>query len=252
MRRQIKEFIGICARTLDLQGPIYEFGSRQMDGQVGYSDLRPFFPNHSYVGADYIAGPGVDVVLDLRKINLPDRIINTAFCLEVLEHVDDPTKAVQELHRVMTDDGLLIVSVPMNIKIHGSPYDYWRFTPEGLDTLLKLFPHRFVGYVGRDDYPDNIVAVVSKSALDLQRFAPENEQWKKRWRPTWYVVQQTTAPFRRILLPRILTGDELELWLRRKSDPHYPTVKNFIRLLVPPWISLLLKRREPTSQAKNP
>ena len=251
MRRQIKEFIGLCAGTLDLRGPIHEFGSRQMDGQVGYSDLRPFFPGQGYVGADYIAGPGVDLVLDLRNIDLPSNSVHTAICLEVLEHVDAPTQAVSELNRIMSETGVLIVSVPMNIRIHGSPHDYWRFTPQGLDTLLKVFEHRFVGFVGRDDYPDNIVAVVSKSPLHLDRFEPAYLQWQKRWRPFWYGPAQAMAPISRALLPRILIGDELELWLRRRSDPGYPTFRSFVRLLAPPWMSKLL-RRKPAGRSMGP
>jgi SAM-dependent methyltransferase len=242
MRRQIKEFIGVCAKTLPIQGPVYEFGSRQMDGQVGYADLRPLFIEHEYIGADYIAGPGVDIVLDLRNIDLPNNSVQTALCLEVLEHVDDPALAVQELHRIMANDGLLMVSVPMNIRIHGSPHDFWRFTPQGLDVLLQRFPHRFIGHVGRHDYPDNIVAVVSKSPLALARFKPAITAWQKRWCPFRERLSQATPPWSKLLLPRFLIGDELELWLRRRTDANYPALRNFLRLLAPPLLSRLLGR----------
>ncbi len=242
MRRQIKEFIGVCAKTLPIRGPIYEFGSRQMDGQIGYSDLRPYFLEHKYIGADYIAGPGVDMVLDLRKIDLPDCSVQTAICLEVLEHVDNPGLAVQELHRIMADDGLLMVSVPMNIRIHGSPHDYWRFTPQGLDVLLKRFPHRFIGHVGSLDYPDNIVAVVSKSPLPLDNFKTAIAAWQRRWRPLGDRVSHAISPWSNLVLPRLLIGDELELWQRRRADANYPALRNFLRLLAPPVLSRLLGR----------
>lgn len=239
MRRQIKDFVQVCASTIRLQGPVYEFGARQMDGQVGYADIRPFFQGMKFIGADYIEGPGVDVVIDLRQMDLPDDSIKTAFCLEVLEHVDDVQKAVSELHRVMASDGVLIISVPMNIRIHGSPHDYWRFTPEGLNHLLKEFEYRFIGSVGRDDYPDNILAVVSKHPIDLSAFKIAFADYSRRWTPHWYSVRLKVTPMARLVLPRIFLGDELELWLRRRKDTNYPATRQFARLLLPPILSRL-------------
>lgn len=237
MRRQIKDFVKICSTSLDVKGPVYEFGSRQMSGQVGYSDIRPFFSGKGYVGADYIEGPGVDVVLDLRNINLPAGSVNTAFCLEVLEHVDEPARAVDELYRVLADDGILIVSVPMNIRIHGSPYDYWRFTPQGLDVLLKKFQYRFVGYVGREDYPDNIVAVVGKKPINFEKFNESYMEWQSNWRPFLHDVLVNLMPYIRPITPRIFIGDEFELWKRRRDEPGYPAFFKFIKMLSPPIVA---------------
>lgn len=241
MRRQIKDFVQICARSISLQAPVYEFGARQMDGQVGYADIRPFFKGVEFIGADYIDGPGVDRVLDLRRIDLPDNSIKTAFCLEVLEHVDDVHMAVSELHRVMTSDGVLIISVPMNIKIHGSPHDYWRFTPEGLNYLLKMFDHRFIGTVGRDDYPDNILAVASKSPIDMSAFELAFSDYSRRWTPRWYIVKKSITPLARLLMPRVFLGDELELWRRRKNQPLPLAFRDLVRLASPPLFSKALK-----------
>lgn len=237
MRRQIKDFAGLCAHHLPLTSPIYEFGARQMDGQVGYSDLRPLFPGMTYIGADYVEGPGVDVVIDLRQIHLPDRSIRTAFCLEVLEHVDDVHSAVAELYRVMSDDGILIVSVRMNIRIHGSPHDYWRFTPSGLDHLLQAFKTRFIGHVGRDDYPENIIAVVSKGTLDLATFEAAYDHFRLRWTPWSYRVKTKFLPLARQVLQRFLRDDELGLWMRQRVDPGYPWARQLMRLLLPPLLS---------------
>jgi len=77
MRSSIREFAKLCAQTLELQEPIYEFGSLQVPKQEGFADLRPFFKGKQYVGADVQEGPGVDVVLDLHKINLPDNSVGT-------------------------------------------------------------------------------------------------------------------------------------------------------------------------------
>jgi SAM-dependent methyltransferase len=57
----------------------------------------------------------------------------------VLEHVQDPWRAVAELRRVLKPGGVCISTTPFLIRIHGVPDDYWRFTHDGLKTLFRDF-----------------------------------------------------------------------------------------------------------------
>jgi len=52
MRQNVKEFVRVVSATLPIPEPIYEFGSFQVDRQLGFADLRPLFPNKEYVGCD--------------------------------------------------------------------------------------------------------------------------------------------------------------------------------------------------------
>ncbi len=56
MRKIVKHFIKICAETLPISEPIYEFGALQVPRQEGFADLRPFFPGRKYIGADMQEG----------------------------------------------------------------------------------------------------------------------------------------------------------------------------------------------------
>jgi SAM-dependent methyltransferase len=53
-----------------------------------------------------------DLKLNIEKINLPDKSIGTVICNHVLEHVND-ARAISEIKRILKDDGLFIVSVPI-------------------------------------------------------------------------------------------------------------------------------------------
>lgn len=62
---------------------------------------------------------------------------DVVICEQVLEHVIDPDAAVRNLRRLARPGGQILVSTPFLIRLHGSPNDYWRFTPLGLQTLLE-------------------------------------------------------------------------------------------------------------------
>ena len=64
-------------------------------------------------------------------------VFNAVLCVSVLEHLEEPRRAVQEMRRVLTVRGKIIVSVPFLFPIHNSPNDYWRFTNHGLRNLFS-------------------------------------------------------------------------------------------------------------------
>lgn len=58
-------------------------------------------------------------------------------CEQVLEHVPDPLTAVQTLRRLCRPGGHVYVSTPFLVRLHDWPGDYWRFTPDGMEILLR-------------------------------------------------------------------------------------------------------------------
>ena len=62
-----------------------------------------------------------------------DGILNVA----VLEHVRRPWVVVRELQRILKKGGVLLCVVPFFQPIHYVPTDYYRFTPEGITSLLE-------------------------------------------------------------------------------------------------------------------
>jgi len=91
-------------------------------------------------------GPGVDVILSLHNINLTSESIGTILCMDTLEHVEYPRKAVEEAYRVLKPNGTLIMSSIMAFHIHDYPADYWRFTPEAFKSLHNPFESTFVDF----------------------------------------------------------------------------------------------------------
>src|SRR5512147_449507 len=97
MRAAIKELLGILAESLPVSEPIVAFGARQAAGQEGSADLRPLFPGKEYIGADTRESPGVDRVLDLHHLDLPDASVGTVLVIDTFEHVEFPRQAMAEI-----------------------------------------------------------------------------------------------------------------------------------------------------------
>lgn len=58
-----------------------------------------------------------DLCLDIENTQLPDESYDVIICNHVLEHVSDYHKALKELHRIVTADGMIIISFPMDLKL---------------------------------------------------------------------------------------------------------------------------------------
>lgn len=92
----------------------------------------------SYIGADYLTDRSApDVVASAMDLPFNDDTFDTVTSTEVLEHVPDPLRALKEMHRVLKPNGVLIITVPMYWPRHEPPYDFWRFTYDGLLHLLN-------------------------------------------------------------------------------------------------------------------
>ncbi len=182
MRELIKDFVRICTKTLPLEGPVYEFGSLQVPGQVGFADLRPLFPGTPYVGSDMREGPGVDTILDLHDIALPADSVGTVLVMDTLEHVAFPHRAVAEVHRIIRPDGIAIISSVMQMRIHDYPHDYWRFTPEGFKVLLEPFAEAIVSYAGTEAFPHTVVGIGFKGRVPAREpLTVALTEWQRRW-----------------------------------------------------------------------
>lgn len=91
------------------------------------------------IALDYYYVEGVDVVADAHNLPFYDSSFDNVIMTNLLEHVQEPQKVVNEVYRILKPNGLAVVFVPFMYPIHGDPNDYWRFTDEGLKHSLRNF-----------------------------------------------------------------------------------------------------------------
>ncbi len=165
MMQPVLDFARDVAEQMPVPPPILEVGSRPAEGQEHLSILRALFPG-DYLGVDIQEGPQVDQVEDVHALSFEDERFGTVLALETLEHVADPIRAVQEMHRVLAPGGLLAISSQMFFPIHAHPWDFWRFTPEGFANLLKDFESSLVVPFGFDLMPQHVFGIGIKGPTD--------------------------------------------------------------------------------------
>ena len=80
---------------------------------------------------------GVDFIADVMDMAPVDSgSFDVVLCSQVLEHVNDPARALAEIHRVLAPGGRLVLTVPFLSRLHEVPHDYFRYTEFGLRHLL--------------------------------------------------------------------------------------------------------------------
>ena len=80
---------------------------------------------------------GVTLWGDAQALPLRNECADTVLCIEVLEYVPDPGRAVQELTRTLRRDGHLILTAPQLRGASTEPNDFWRFGHPGLRRLAQ-------------------------------------------------------------------------------------------------------------------
>jgi len=91
------------------------------------------------INLDLFPLQNVDIVADAHHLPFRDSSVDGIHCDAVLEHVQDPYIAVQEMSRVLRRGGMIIAWVPFIAHYHPVPSDFHRFTVSGTRNLFSDF-----------------------------------------------------------------------------------------------------------------
>lgn len=83
------------------------------------------------------AGPGIDFVGSAMDLPFDAGTVDFIVTQEVLEHVSDPFQAAREIYRVLKPGGKAFIQLPFTIGFHPCPFDYWRFSEQGIEQLVS-------------------------------------------------------------------------------------------------------------------
>ena len=145
-----------------------------------------------YFGVDIVDAEKFDydnsdiTPFDGENIPFEDGKFDGLICTEVLEHVQNYQKLIDEMHRVMKKGGTGIVTIPWSARYHYIPYDFFRYTPSSLKTMFSKFSEAKIKNRGTD-----IANIANKVIVLWFRNLIPSQIWKWIFVPVWVALSPT-------------------------------------------------------------
>lgn len=113
---------------------VVEIGSQNVNGS-----LREICPkNFEYVGVDFQAAKGVDIVLnDPYSLPFASESIDIVLSSSCFEHSEMFWLVYLEIMRILKPAGLFYLNAPSSGSFHRYPVDCWRFYPDSGRALIS-------------------------------------------------------------------------------------------------------------------
>ena len=137
---------------------------------VGGGDGRRYrhhFDSEDFTSVDIDPKTFPDIVASCENLPFSEGTFDTVLCSQMLEHVLDPRKCLEEIYRVLKSGGKLLVTVPQLNELHAEPNDFWRFTNYGITLLCSYagFKSEVVDQRGR--YHSVIAQMRIRKMIDI-------------------------------------------------------------------------------------
>lgn len=124
-----------------------------------------------YVGLDHVECQYNQSNIDLfgTAYNIPseNETFDCALCTAVLEHLEEPKKALKETYRVLKSGGCAIYTVPLFWHLHEEPRDFFRYTKNGLKYLFEAAGFEIIEITALSGF---LVTFGTELGYYLQRF----------------------------------------------------------------------------------
>lgn len=148
---------------------VIELGARQIPWMETWRDLRPLFPQSTYIGYDLTRGVGVDITADPAHTPEESKTASLVLACEIMEHYPMPWRIAQEVERILEPGGLFVTTIPFVHPIHHMP-DYWRITPQGMELLLGVIGNAAVYFQGDLALPRAVYGFASADGDEFKKF----------------------------------------------------------------------------------
>jgi len=88
---------------------------------------------------DVSFGSRTMIIFDGHDIPFQNKTFDGVIIQAVLEHVVDPYRCVEEIHRILKDNGIVYSETPFMQQVHMGRFDFTRFTHLGHRRLFRRF-----------------------------------------------------------------------------------------------------------------
>lgn len=162
---------------------IVDIGSQDVNGSL--RSVAP--PDNEYVGVDFVAGKGVDVVIaDPYSLPFDNESVDVVVSSSCFEHSEFFWLLFNDCLRILKPNGLFYINAPSNGMFHRFPVDCWRFYPDS-GVALQNWGRRsgyscallesFIGQQNNHGWND-FVAVFVKEGINAARYPDRMQNTK--------------------------------------------------------------------------
>ena len=96
-------------------------------------------PSINFVESDVCLSDRTALVCDAHDIPFEEATFDGVIVQAVLEHVADPHRCVEQIHRVLKTGGAVYADTPFMQQVHAGGHDFTRFTHVGQRRLFRKF-----------------------------------------------------------------------------------------------------------------
>ena len=156
-------------------------GGTPYQGYIGKNDVGAYT---KYFSLDTFYPAQPHVVADIMQIPLATESVDTVLCNAVLEHVQAPQRAIDEMYRVLKKGGCALLAVPFIYPYHDR-VDFFRFSDTALRHMFQQFDNVEISPVGDYFFASLLfftgfhfrVAIVLSPILHFLRFGLRLLMW---------------------------------------------------------------------------
>jgi SAM-dependent methyltransferase len=171
------------AYTAEMRGFVIDLGGKREKKRGSFHPPEEQARAWWYINLDPNASP--NIFADVNQTPVSSGSVDCIICTEVLEHIPDPHACVNEIFRLLRNGGTVFVSVPFIYPIHADPFDFQRFTEDGLRNLFGDFSQVEIFQMG--SYPGTLGMLIEIGIEGIPRKAifPRIVRWSLRWVARW-------------------------------------------------------------------
>lgn len=127
-----------------------------MDFGCGIQPYKKMLSVNTYIGVEIETEVKIKDIIYYDGQTLPfgDEEFDSIISSEVFEHVHNIENILLELKRVLKDGGIMLLTIPFAYPKHCWPFDYKRYTTEGVKNLLNNAGFEIVEYRVSSNYQE--------------------------------------------------------------------------------------------------
>jgi len=206
-----------------------------------------------YLGIDIQDGPDVDLICDITDDmeNIEEKLnhekLDLIICMNVLEHLYEPIKALNNMRHLLRGKGYLIIVTPLVWDLHDWPHDFYRLNPDFYkkytqDNNLQILEGTFLLSIrdNRKFYPDikilpMIIPHLYKNVIEKNDFSGAVTDIEGLWED---LIKNNYIDEQGLLQHKFATlRDPLEFvvgpkYILKKSELFYILQKSYIGLIL--------------------